>query len=116
MKFITNALDINYQNWKREIIQLLLYKHFRDQAVIKTKDIKEKMEIIENTVQKTAQQTTEYMEHLDQLIKNCSNVYNSVKENLDNQELIDDICSQKNIDLSLESYKRWLETGEKIKI
>lgn len=53
---------------------------------------------------------------LNLLVHNSSLIYEKVEENLDNQELINSICEVKHIDLSEEGYKRWLETGEKIKL
>ena len=116
MDFLNNALNINYQSWKRTINQMLLYKHFKEEAEQKNEVIKAKMDPLNEIIEKTPQQIEEYSKLLDQLFENSTNIYKKVQENLENQELLEELYSNKNIDVSEASYKRWLETGEKIKI
>lgn len=116
MDFLNNALNINYQSWKRTINQMLLYKHFKEEAEQKNEDIKAKMAPFNEITNKTPQQIEEYSKLLDQLFENSTNIYKKVQENLENQELLEELYSNKNIDVSEASYKRWLETGEKIKL
>ena len=116
MDFLNNALNINYQSWKRTINQMLLYKHFKEEAEKKNEDITAKMAPFNEITNKTPQQIEEYSKLLDQLFENSTGIYKKVQENLENQELLEELYSNKNIDVSEASYKRWLETGEKIKI
>lgn len=116
MDITNNILDLNYQSWKRTINQLLLYKHFKEQAEKKNEEIKAKMAPYNEMTQKTAKQIEEYTELLNQLFENSTSIYKNVQENINNQQLLEELYSNKNLDLSLESYNRWMKTGEKIKI
>ncbi len=116
MDFLNNALNVNYQSWKRTINQMLLYKHFKEEAEQKNENIKVKMEHFNEIINKTPQQIEEYSKLLDQLFENSTSIYKKVQENLENQELLEELYSNKNIDVSEASYKRWMKTGEKIKI
>ena len=116
MDIINNVSDLNYQNWKKTIDQIILYKHFKKEVEETNLNIQKKMTQYQNIKNKTKQQNREYIELLNQIVFNCSSIYQKVEENLTNKQLLNQIYEQKNIDVSEEGYKRWLETGEKIKI
>ena len=91
--------------------------YFRGEYLSNSKSIIQAMEKFEQSKkEKTKEQSQQYLRLLNQLVHNASMIYKNVQEHRDNQELIEHICEVKNIDLSYESYKRWLETGEKIKL
>lgn len=116
MDFLSNVSDLNYDNWKRSINQFLLYKHFKDKAVEENNSIIVKMKKYEEIKDKTEQQKKEYMELLNQLVFNSSSLYQQVEKNLNNNDLLNQLYEEKNIDVSEAAYKRWIQTGDKIKI
>lgn len=116
MDITNNILDLNYQSWKRTINQILLYKHFKEQAEKKNEEIKAKMAPFQETTRKTPEEIEEYTKLLNQLFESSTSIYKNVQKNIDNQQLLEELYSNKNLDLSLESYNRWMKTGEKIKI
>lgn len=114
---ITNSvLKLDYQSWKKTINQMLLYKYFKEEAEKKNEEIKARMVPYNEISRKTAKQIEEYTELLNQLFDNSTSIYKKVQENINNQELLNELYSNKNINLTIENYNRWLETGEKIKI
>lgn len=116
MEFTNSVSDLDYQGWKRTINQMILYKHFKELAEEANEKVKQKMLVYNEITNKTPQQIEEYMKLLDQLFENSTSIYKKVQENIDNQELLEELYSKKNVDISEESYKRWMKTGEKIKI
>ena len=116
MEFINSTLDFNYQSWKKTINQMILYKYFREKAEEANENIKAKMAPFNEVTEKTPEQIEEYSKLLDQLFENSTGIYKKVQENLENQTLLEELYSKKNVDVSEESYKRWMKTGEKIKI
>lgn len=116
MEFTNNVLNLDYNSWKRTINQMILYKYFKEQAEQANEKVKIKMSAYTEIVEKTPQQIEDYSKLLDQLFENSTGIYKKVQENIDNQELLEELYSKKNIDVSEESYKRWMKTGEKIKI
>lgn len=116
MEFINSVLNLDYQGWKKTINQILLYKYFKEKAEEENEKVKQKMATYNEITNKTPEQIEEYIKLLDQLFENSTNIYKKVQENLENQELLEELYSNKNIDVSEASYKRWLETGEKIKL
>lgn len=116
MNITNNILELNYQEWKKTINQLLLYKHFKEQAEKANQDIKLKMSYYNDIYIKTSKEIEEYSQLLDQLFINSTSIYKKIQENINNQTLLEQLYSYKNIDLSKQSYERWLKTGEKIKI
>ena len=116
MDTIHNIANLNYQNWKRSVCEYLLYHYFREESLSNSKSIIQAMEKYEKKETKTVEDANEYMSLLNQLVHNSALIYEKVQENLENEELIESICEVKHIDLSEAAYKRWLETGEKIKL
>lgn len=116
MEFTNNILNLDYNSWKRTINQMLLYKHFRELAEVANEEVKKKMADYNDIIEKTPEEIEEYSALLDQLFENSTGIYKKVQENLENQALLEELYSKKNIDVSEESYKRWMKTGEKIKI
>lgn len=116
MNILNNVADLNYQNWKLSINQFLLYNHFREIVKEENAKLTSQMKTYEESKEHTEEESKNYMELLNQLVFNSSSLYQKVEDNINNQELLNQIYEQKNIDVSEEGYKRWLETGEKIKI
>lgn len=116
MDIINNIAKLDYQAWKKGLNQYILYKYFMEQAQELNKKIYQRIDEYNKMEEKTEQQSEEYLKLVNQAIQNSFNIHKKVQENIDNQELLSEIYSKKNIDLSKASYDRWLKTGEKITI
>lgn len=116
MDIINNIAKLDYQAWKKGLNQFILYNYFKDEVEQKNKKILERINEYNKIEEKTEQQNEDYLKLVNQAIQNSSSIYKKVQENIDNQELLNEIYSKKNIDLSKTSYERWLKTGQKIKI
>lgn len=112
-----NIANINYQKWKETINRFLLYDYFKSQVQKDNLVIKEKMDALEVKKDKmTKEEVEEYQKLIEELFTNGASISGKVDQNENNYELLNKIYQEKNIDVSVNSYERWIKTGEKIKI
>lgn len=112
-----SSVNINYQKWKETINHFLLYDYFKKQVQKDNLVIKEKMKVLEAKKDKMSkEEVDQYQKLVEELFYNGTSISGKMEQNKDNMELLNKIYQEKNIDVSVNSYERWIKTGEKIKI